>query len=129
MTDSKIPFQLIVVAHIWIFLTFLLMIVPAQTNDPGIPLIRFQLPFMLPFDNQLGHLPPSMIPHKFLNQSIMILRLYIPSWVITLFMTRSYYSSLHDVLRCYKKRVYIAPCVRLTTGFLTVMDLLWWVQN
>ena len=55
MTDSIIPFQLIVLAQLLISLSFPLMIVPARTKYSGIPLIRFQLPFLLPLDTMLVH--------------------------------------------------------------------------
>ena len=86
MTDSIILFQLIVVAQICISLTLPLLIVPTQTKDPGIPLIRSQMLFLLPLDTLLVHLPPLPIPQNLLNQIMMILTLYIPSRATTLTM-------------------------------------------
>ena len=75
---------MIVVVHIWISLTFKLMIVPAQSKVPGITLIRFHMPFLLPMETMLLHWTTHPITHNLLNQIIMILTLYIRSWVTTL---------------------------------------------
>ena len=85
MTASVIPFQLILVPHIWISLPLPLIIFPAQKNQ-GIPLIRFQIPFMLPLETLLVCWPPLPFTHNFLNQIILIMILDIPSLVITLSM-------------------------------------------
>ena len=50
MTASITPFQLILEPRLWFSLPFPLMIVPTQTKEPGTPLIRFQLPFLLPLE-------------------------------------------------------------------------------
>ena len=53
MTAPIITFWLILVPHLLIYLPFPMMIVPTQTEYPGIPLIRFQITFILPLENIL----------------------------------------------------------------------------
>ena len=84
MIASIIPSKLIVVSQIWISLTFELMIIPVWTKLPGIPLIHFQMPFVLLTETLLLCWPLLPTLHNILNQIIIILTLNIPSWVTTL---------------------------------------------
>ena len=87
MTDSIIPFRLNLVSHIWTSLPFPLMTVPTLTQEPGIPLIRFEITFMLPMENLLVCWPPLPITRNFLYQIMMILKLNMLSLVTTLSVT------------------------------------------
>ena len=129
---SIIPFQLILLPQLWISLPFPLMIVPVPKNDPGIPLIRFQLPFLLPLETMLVHWSPLPIPHNFLNQIMMIMTLTIPSWVTTLYMA----GQKEDTAPGFMVEKYatknlgsIAPHIKLTRELITVMDLSEWVHS
>ena len=70
ITDSMIPFQMIVVAQLWIHLPLPLLIDPTRIKYPTIPLICLHLPFMLPLKNILVNLTtPSYSPQLLLLTS------------------------------------------------------------
>ena len=121
MTASITPFQLILVPPFLISLSFPLVIVPTQTKEPIIPLIRFQLSFMLPPETLLVRLPPLLINHNFKNQITMIMKLTIPSRVTTLSMAgKKENTSPGFVVEKYatKNQVSIAPHFQLTRGLI-----------
>ena len=93
-------------------LPFPLSIVPTPPKEPGIPLIRSQMPFMLPLETILVCWPPLLNPYNFLSQIMTMMTLNIPSWATSLAVAgkkRGYCSRFHDGKLFFKKIVYIAP--------------------
>ena len=134
MTASKIHFRLILVAQIWIYLPCPLMILPDQTKEPYIPLICFQLPFMLPlgvkntgnYDSTLNtpSEPPQVIllTYDALQNDHTIKREKYGCGM----EKRWYWSRIHDGIICNKNWGYITLRVLFIRGFITFMDLTEW---
>ena len=78
MTASINPFQIIMVAHIWIYIPLPLLIYPDHIKYPAIPYICSYLPSLLPLTFMLVRWPPLKIRLDSLYWLLMILVLSMP---------------------------------------------------
>ena len=106
MTDSIIPFKLILSTQLWLFLPFVSMIVPAWAKYLILPLIRLNPKFNLLTENMLLLWPPVPNTHNFWDQIMIIMTLTISSWGTTLYVKgqkRGYWCRFHGGKICYKQ--------------------------
>ena len=133
MNASIITLQLIVVAHIWIYLPLPLMIDPIWIKDPIIPLICFQIPSQLPMKTMLVLWPPLLIFQNSVYQLLTILTIAMPWKIISLTVSGQKYdtdlgSMIKKMLR--KDGGSISPCALINTrNFITVIGFLVLIQR
>ena len=77
ITDSIIPFRVILVYQLWIYLPLPLMIDTDCIKEPVLPHIWFQIQYMLPLKTMLLIWLPFLICHNSFYYLMMILKLTI----------------------------------------------------
>ena len=124
MTASIINFQLIVVAQIWIYPPFPLMIYPARIKEPVTSQIRFQLPALLPLKNLFVLWPTLLILHGSFSYLLMILTINI-NWRNTSLTTAGLQedTALGNMMkkRRHKRHGSITPRAMIKTRNLTTV--------